>query len=259
MKLLLKIAYDGTSFCGYQVQPNCRTVQGELNSAAKQLFGCECDITGCSRTDSGVHALSFFATVEPKDDSAPKIPPFSVIRALNSILPSDISIKDAYSVNDEFHPRYDVVSKEYVYLLSNGNTKNPFLNKKALHLPKPLTDHQIELVNEACSFLLGSHDFTSFMAEGSKITDARREIYSSSLRFVDDSHELLVFKISGNGFLYNMVRIIVGTMLDIAYGKKAPSEVESIIQSKDRTKAGQTVPAHGLYLNKVKYPDNHIV
>ena len=258
MKLLLKIAYDGTGFCGYQVQPNCRTVQGELNLAAKQLFGCECDITGCSRTDSGVHALSFFATVEPKNASAPVIPPDSVVRALNSILPSDISIKAAYEVEDDFHPRYDVVSKEYVYLLSNDNTKNPFLDKKALQLPKPLTDRQIDLVNEASVHLLGLHDFTSFMAEGSKITDARREIYSASLKIVDGSRELLVFKISGNGFLYNMVRIIVGTMLDVAYGKKTPSQIESIILSKDRAKAGQTVPAHGLYLNEVKYPKNHI-
>lgn len=258
MKLLLKIAYDGTDFCGYQVQPGCRTVQGELNSAARQLYGCECNITGCSRTDSGVHALSFFATVEPKREDAPMIAVDAVERALNSILPFDIAIKGVYEVDDEFHPRYDVLSKEYVYLLSNGKSKNPFLHKKALQLPKPLSKKQIALFNDACVSLLGMHDFTSFMAEGSKITDARREIYSASLSSVDDKLELLAFKISGNGFLYNMVRIIVGTLLDVAYGKKSVCDIEEILLAKDRSKAGQTVSAHGLYLNRVIYPDTRI-
>ena len=258
MKLLLKIKYDGSGFCGYQVQPNTRTVQGELNRAASELFGCECAVTGCSRTDSGVHALSFFATIEPKSDSYNSIPTENVTRAINTLLPNDIGVVCAYQVEDTFHARYDVISKEYVYLFCD-NGKNPFLEKKALQLPKEITDEQLDRVNCACSYLLGTHDFTSFMAEGSKIVDATREIYSASIQRSDQIEGLLIFKISANGFLYNMVRIIVGTMLDVAYGKVMPPQIEHIIMQKNRALAGQTVAPYGLYLNKVIYNDPSIL
>ena len=259
MKLLLKIQYDGSGFCGYQVQPNVRSVQGELNRAAYELFRCDCNITGCSRTDSGVHALSFFATVEPKSTEHSNIPTRNVVRAFNSILPDDISVICAYEVDDNFHARYDVISKEYVYLMTDTNHKDPFFNKRALQLPRPLSDDQIARVNLACKQLVGEYDFTSFMSEGSKITDATREIYHASISRLSVPRGLIVFKISANGFLYNMVRIIVGTMLDVAYGKMEPDAIRFIIEQKNRSLAGQTVPPDGLYLKKVTYSDKNIM
>lgn len=257
MKILLKIKYDGSCFCGYQVQPNVRTVQGELNRAAFEIFGCECAVTGCSRTDSGVHALSFFATVEPRCDKHPIIPIRAIPRAFNTVLPNDVSVVCAYEVQDSFHARYDVISKEYLYLMSDSG-KDPFLNEKALQLSRPLSDEQIKRVNEACGFLIGEHNFTSFMAEGSKITDPTRNIYYASLNRAEYFGGILVFKVAANGFLYNMVRIIVGTMLDVAYEKLEPHDIAHIIKQENRALAGRTVAPHGLYLNKVVYQDTEI-
>ena len=257
-KILLKIQYDGSDFCGYQVQPQKRTVQGELNRVSAQLFGCECSVTGCSRTDSGVHARSFYACVEPCSDSSAHIPARSLSRAYNSLLPNDISVVRAYEVDRSFHPRYDVISKEYGYLFYDSESKDPFLNKRAYQLYRPLSSESLLDVNKACGYLVGTYDFTSFMAQGSKIVDPTREIYSAELFRYAPIENLYVFKISGNGFLYNMVRIIAGTMLEVACGKITPEIIPNIIEAKDRTKAGGTLPPYALYLNKVHYNDKNI-
>ena len=260
MKKLLKIRYDGTDFCGYQVQPDRRTVQGELNRALFTLIGCDCNVTGCSRTDSGVHACSFFAAVDRTDKREISIPSEKLPRALNSVLPDDISVLAAYDVSDGFHPRYDVIAKEYTYFLNNSGDSSPFLRNRAFTLIKPLTQEQINRVNEACGYLLGEHDFAAFMAEGSSVKSTVREIYYARLETSRDIYgeDLLAFKISGNGFLYNMVRIIVGSMLDVAYSRIRPQDIAEIINSADRSKAGRTVPPHGLYLTSVTYPDEKI-
>ena len=250
MKLLLKIKYDGADFCGYQAQPSKRTVQGTLNEAAYQLTGKQCNITGCSRTDSGVHALSFYCTVCPTDNSEISIPLANIPTAFNKLLPSDIAVAGAYYVPDDFHPRYDVKSKEYTYLFYNSAQKDPFMSDRALHLKKRLDSTAIDRMNEAARLLCATQDFRSFMAANSKITDTVRTIYSAEFYFDED---IIKFKIKGNGFLYNMVRIIVGTLLDVGYNKIQPADIKRIIDSKDRKNAGQTVSPAGLYLSSVEY------
>ncbi len=257
MKILLRIKYNGTNFCGYQVQPSKRTVQGELNRASEILFGCRCNITGCSRTDSGVHALSFFATVEAAEGKMNPIPSKNIPKALNNILPADISVISAFEVKDTFHPRYDVISKEYTYLFLNERHKDPFWEDRAYHLQKAISDEGVYLINHACAYLEGEHDFASFMAEGSKIVDTRRTIFYAKAEQCADmfGEDIIALRISGNGFLYNMVRIIAGTMLDVAYGRKEPESIISIINAKNRQAAGETAPACGLYLSYVEYPE----
>ncbi len=250
MKILLKIKYNGTSFCGYQVQPNKRTVQGTLNQAAAELTGKKCNITGCSRTDSGAHALSFYCTIEPCDYSDITVPLASLPSALNVLLPCDIAVEKAYYVPDSFHARYSVISKQYTYILYNSKQKDPFLANKVLHLQKKLDAEAIERMSLSLKYLCGTHDFRAFMAQNSKITDTVRTIYSAN---IEQSGDLIKIKISGDGFLYNMVRIIVGTLLDIGYGKKQPYEMKEIIEKRNRSLSGQTVSAHGLYLSSVVY------
>ncbi len=257
MKILLKIKYDGTEFFGYQVQREHRTVQGELNRVSARLFGVDCNITGCSRTDSGVHALSFYATVEPKSAAVGNIPISNIPRAYNSLLSDDVCVVAAFEVGDDFHPRYDVISKEYTYLLHNSQTRDPFLKNKALHLPKTISEEQISRMNQAAAHLCGEHDFVSFMSEGSNVQSTLRRIdyaFVENAGEVDDG-SMLAFRICGNGFLYNMVRIIVGTLLEVAYEKIQPDDIVKIINAKDRSAAAQTAPAHGLYLSKVTYQD----
>ena len=251
MKILLCIKYDGKAFCGYQVQNNKRTVQGELNLASLAVHGVKCNITGCSRTDSMVHAQCFYLTVEAKDGSELNIPTDKLTFAYNAHLPEDISVINAYRVDDDFHPRYDVINKEYTYLIHNSKIKDPFMSMRALHFPYDIDNLAIEKMRTAASYLIGEHDFCSFMASGSSVKDTVRRIDSVS---VEKNGDIIVFKISGNGFLYNMVRIIVGTLLDVALGKIDAQDVKIIIESKDRKKAGKTVAAHGLYLSNVTYP-----
>ena len=250
MKILLQIRYDGTDFHGYQVQQNARTVQGEFNLACLKLFGCECDVTGCSRTDSGVHALSFWLTVSRRDGKAITIPTDRIPTAFNSVLPSDISVTYAKKVEDLFHPRYDVKEKEYLYLINTNEIQDPFLRNYSYHLSRSITPNQIDNMNKAASFLVGEHDFASFMSEGSNVQSTVRTIYKAEFVLND---KMLEFRISANGFLYNMVRIIVGTLLDIGIKNKSPDEIKTILKKKNRSFAASTAPAQGLYLSRVEY------
>ena len=254
MKLFLKLAFLGTNYHGYQVQENGDTVQARLNAAAEQLFGFPCDVVGCSRTDSGVHAAAFCVTVAKRGEpSLPfTIPTDKVPVALNSLLPEDISILEAREVEDSFHARYDVVSKEYEYKIWNGPCKNPFLADRAHYLPKSISDETLEKMNFAASAFVGTHDFSSFMAQGSKITDPRHTVHCADLRREGD---MIIFRVAADGFLYNMVRIMVGTLIDVAQGRIAPDAVSAILSAKNRQLAGATAPACGLYLNKVFYKE----
>ncbi len=246
MKYLLTIAYDGRRYCGYQVQKNGVTVQEELCRAAEAVFGKPCPITGCSRTDSGVHAKDFKATLETEGD-APRIPPEKVAVAMNCHLPEDISVLSSREVSEDFHPRYDVTEKEYRYLIHNAPSRDPFFAGRAWHYPRPLND---ALMKEAAAFFVGEHDFAAFMASGSDVTDTVRQIYACR---VDREGDTVAVTVSGNGFLYNMVRIMVGTLVAVSEGKLTPSEVAAVIASRDRSRAGITAPACGLYLNRVEY------
>ncbi len=252
MKLLLKISFLGTNYCGYQVQPDKPTVQRELNEAASRIFGFDCDIVGCSRTDSGVHANEFFICVSKKGDNEIDctIPMKNVPLAFNSVLPDDISVLEARMVENDFHPRYDVKHKEYIYKIWNNPIKNPFYADRAYHVPQFYSDETVEKMNNAAQYLCGKHDFCSYMAQGSKIVDTNREIkYASVVREGD----FIIFKVAADGFLYNMVRIMTGTLLLVAQGKIESEDIQKITESKNRKNAGATAPACGLYLNKVEY------
>jgi tRNA pseudouridine38-40 synthase len=254
MKLFLKISFLGTHYCGYQVQNNAITVQQKMNEAAQKLFGFECDIIGCSRTDSGVHANEFCLTVSKKGEPSLEhsVPLEKIPTAFNSLLPDDISVIEASMVEDRFHARYDVKYKEYIYKIWNGTVKNPFLGDRAYHCPFHIGADAVEKMNLASKKFIGKHDFTAFMAKGSKITDATRTVLYAC---VYSEGETVVFKVTADGFLYNMVRIMAGTLLDISRGTFSPEDIDNIIASHNRGEAGATAPACGLYLNKVSYED----
>ena len=252
MKLLLTLSYLGTDFCGYQVQNNARTVQGELNAAAKALFGTECDITGCSRTDSGVHANCFCATVTERGLGGleTRIDVSRIPMAMNAHLPSDISVLSAKFVENDFHPRYDVQYKEYVYRICNTPVRNPFEEGRAWHIPFVYDEETVARMNEAANAFVGEHDFSAFMASGSSVESTVRHVKYARVERVGD---LINFTVAADGFLYNMVRIMTGTLVAVAQNRIKPDEIGAIIASKDRKNAGQTAPAEGLYLNRVVY------
>lgn len=253
MKLLIKIAYKGTAYGGYQVQNNAPTVQGELTRAAEELFGSPCDIVGCSRTDSGVHANGFCASVSFKGTTELKtaIPTEKIPLAFCAHLPEDISVLSARWVDGDFHPRYDVKYKEYVYRVWNRAERNPFIPDMCYHYPKKIDNDALERMNEAAKKFCGEHDFKAFMAKGGNENDTvRNVVYASVCR---DENGFIEFKVAANGFLYNMVRIMMGTLIAVAEGKISPTEIDEIIASGKREKAGMTAPPCGLFLNKVVY------
>lgn len=252
MKLLLHLSFLGTRYCGYQIQPNGVTVQQRLNEATKALFGYDCDIVGCSRTDSGVHANQFCITVAKKGTGSltTTIPTDRISLAMAQFLPEDISVTKAEMVPDEFHSRYDVKYKEYVYRIWNRAERNPFLSDRAWHYPRMISDESLRQMNEAAGHWAGTWDFSAYMAADSKVMDTVRTIYEAE---VTRDGDVIEFRVCANGFLYNMVRILMGTLIAVAEGKIRPEDIESITRSGDRRLAGITVPAHGLYLNRVVY------
>lgn len=252
MKIFLKLSFLGTAYCGYQVQENAVSVQRMLNEAAEKVFGFPCDIVGCSRTDSGVHAEEFCATVTEKKKAGieTSIPESRIPVAMNCFLPDDISVLEASFVPEEFHARYDVKYKEYVYRIWNGRVKNPFLADRMMFLPTPIGDEALARADEAAKAFVGKQDFRSFMASGSKITDTVRTVYHAQLSREGD---VITFRVAADGFLYHMVRIMAGTLVETLLGKRTPSEVREIVACCDRKQAGSTAPACGLYLHRVSY------
>ncbi len=250
-KILLTIAYDGTNYFGYQLQNDKPTIALVLNQSTKEVFGFDCNVTGCSRTDSGVHALCFCATVEPRNENDEiTIPVDKIPVALNTRMPSDVVVLEAKEVPKEFHPRYSVKSKEYIYKIHDSQIANPFYNNRVLEYGKSISDEGISRMNEACKHFIGKHNFDAFMSTGSKIENTERTVYSAEVKREGD---LVVFSVCADGFLYNMVRIMVGTLLKVESGKIMPSHIPEIILSKNRDKAGATSKASGLYLKKVCY------
>lgn len=245
MRYLLKICYDGTLYSGYQRQMNADTVGQRMFDALKKLFGSIQNMAGCSRTDSGVHANAFYITF----DTDLERDCVQIIKALNAILPVDIAVIDCCAVLPDFHARYNCLGKQYVYQIWNNKYRNPFYARYSLHVPYKIN---IVALNSIATDIVGTHDFSSFMASGSKIIDC--------VRTVTDAHferngDLIQFYVSANGFLYNMVRIMVGTFLDIEAGRLNKS-VPYIIHGRSRAYAGHTAAAHGLFLNKVFYDES---
>ena len=245
--ILLRLAYLGTAYHGFQVQNNAVTVQECIQNAVEAVFGYRAAVTGCSRTDSGVHANEFYCTV----DVDTKIPVNKIPSALNANLPADIAVYECFTVDEPFHPRYNVIYKEYLYRIRNAYQRNPFENNRAYHYPRSL---DIGVMNDAAAYFLGRHDFAGFMSAGSDITDTVREIKYFNVTKENDSGIVLI-RVAADGFLYNMVRILVGTLIYVSENKININDLNDIILSKDRSRAGITVPPHGLYLNKVVYGD----
>ena len=252
MKLLIYLSYLGTDFCGYQVQDDKRTVQGELTRAARELFLYDCDITGCSRTDSGVHANMFCATISKKGEDLleTRLSPERIILALNAHLPDDIRVYDAKWVDGEFHARYGVKHKEYIYRIYLGNKQSPFMSGRAWMYKKRLPDDAVEKMQKAAESFVGEHNFCAFMSQGSRVQSTVRCVKYASIEKIGDE---IIFKVAADGFLYNMVRIMVGTLIAVGEGKISADGIKDIIESRDRKNAGQTAPPEGLYLNEVIY------
>ena len=241
--LLLTIRYDGTEYHGWQVQKNALSVQEVLQNAIEKLYGSRIDVKGCSRTDSGVHANMYCLSYNAPFFAGE----YHTVSALNTFLPSDIRVYACKEVSDDFHARYSSKGKEYVYLVYNEKYQNPFYSRYSYHFRY---DVDIDLLNEAAKYFIGTYDFAAFCASSSDVEDTVRTIYDFK---IEKSGSLIKFYISGDGFLYNMVRIITGTLLMVSQGKISKEQIPLIIQSKDRKKAGKTAPARGLFLNKVFY------
>ena len=247
MKYFAKIKYLGTDFCGFQVQPDKRTVQGELCRALKEALGAPCRVTGCSRTDSGVHANEFCLTVECEGAT---VPPDKLPVAVAKYLPPDLSLYYAEEARPDFHPRYDVIGKEYLYRIVNSPIYDPFDFGRAWFIPRPIDENGISVMKTCAERIIGKKDFHCFMSEGSDVTDTVRHVF-----YIDISKNgnIIEVRICADGFLYNMVRIIVGSLVEAAHGRFSAEDFDKMIDSRDRSNAGMTAPAHGLYLNKVSY------
>ncbi len=240
---ILKIAYRGTNYCGWQVQPDKPTVQATVQSAIETAFETKIELTGCSRTDSGVHARGFVALASGE---LPQIPAEAFALAVNTKLPPDIAVTEVSYAKQGFHPRYDAKGKEYVYVVHNSKIRDPFTEEASWHFPRAI---DVEKANELCSEFVGKKDFCAFMAAGSKITETVREVkYFRAEREGDR----VIFTVAADGFLYNMVRIMVGTVVSAASGTKT-MPISEIIESRNRANAGITAPAKGLFLNRVFY------
>ncbi len=247
MRYFAKIKYLGTAFHGFQVQPCERTVQGVLSEALREALKCDVKVTGCSRTDRGVHANEFCITVDAEGST---VPPDKLPIAVSRFLPEDLSLFFAKECDVSFHVRYDVKEKEYLYRIINEKIYDPFEYGRAYFVPWDISNNGISRMRSAAEHFLGKKDFAAFMSEGSDVVDTVRNITALS---VTKSGRLIEIRISADGFLYNMVRIIVGTLLDVAFGRKEPSDIPLIINSHDRKMAGMTAPPEGLYLNSVTY------
>ncbi len=241
--LLLTISYDGSAYHGWQVQDNAVTVQEVFQSAVKKVFLDDIDIKGCSRTDSGVHANNFCLSFKTDKD----IPCENIIMALNTYLPKDIAVLSCVEKSEAFHARYDVKTKQYVYKVYNGKIRNPFLDKYAFHYRFPL---DADYLNREAQVFCGTLDFAGFCSAHSGVEDTVRTVKAFSVKREGD---MVYFTVEADGFLYNMVRIMVGTLLFVSEGKIKKGELSEVIESKNRKRAGKTAPPQGLYLNKVNY------
>lgn len=238
------LSYDGTNFSGYQIQPNKRTVQSTVEAVLAKLHkGTEVRVHASGRTDAGVHAKGQVVHF----DSSLAIPTDRWQAALNSLLPDDISVLSVEEAEEDFHARFDAVGKEYRYFLHLSKGRDPFLRNYAYHYTYPL---DLEAMKEAGSNLIGTHDFTSFCSSRTEVEDKVRTI--KEINFSID-HDILTLQFIGDGFLYNMVRILTGTLLEVGTGWRKPGEMAELLLKKDRALAGKTVPAHGLYLWQVFY------
>lgn len=240
----ITIEYDGSRYKGFQrLNDSENTIQGKIESVLGKMADEKIEIIGSGRTDMGVHAHNQVANFKTSSNLSIK----KINEYLNKYLPEDIVIKKVEEVEDRFHSRYNVKQKVYLYKINNSKTQDVFLRKYSTHIEKPL---DIELMKKASEHLVGEHDFTSFASSKSKKKSNVREIYSIT---INKNKDIIDIFVEGNGFLYNMVRIIVGALIDVGLHKKTPEDVKIMLDKKDRSEASDTAPAKGLYLYSVKY------
>ncbi len=242
-RYVIKLAYDGTNYHGWQMQINAHTVQAEITEKLSLLLQDSVSIIGCGRTDTGVHASEFYAHF---DAAYLKFELKDLIYKLNNFLPADIAIYDIFQVPLSFNARFNAISRTYRYYISL--IKDPFSKNTSYYFNCQL---DVEAMNRACLYLLNNADFTSFSKLHTQTTTNNCDVQYANFEMVDSN---LVFTIKANRFLRNMVRAIVGTLLEIGKGKIKPAAIEDIIRARDRSKAGFSVPAHGLFLERVLYP-----
>jgi len=243
-RIRLSVAYDGTNYHGWQIQANGITIESELNRCLSELLNEEIRVDGASRTDAGVHARCNIAVF----DTAARIPCDKISYALNQRLPEDIRIQKSEEAPQGWHPRYCESRKTYEYRIYRGEFPMPLKRLYALFIYYPL---DVEAMREAAVYLKGEHDFKSFCQLRAQTKTSVRTIYH--MEIIEEGEDL-VLRICGNGFLYNMVRIIAGTLIEVGQGKRAPAGIPAILAAKDREAAGPTAPAHGLTLVKYEFP-----
>lgn len=245
MRYLVNISYDGTNFYGFQIQNDVRTVEGELTNVISKILNEDIKIVGCSRTDRGVHANSFYFHFDSSKDLDLEKLKYSI----NSLINEDIIINNIYKVSEDFHARYSVIDKEYLYIINKN--KDIFNRNYELFYDKEI---DIDKLKEASKYLIGEKDFRSFTSDTLKDNTVRKINY---INIIEKDSKVYIY-INANGFLRYMVRNIIGLFLEINEGKKKIEDIQNIIDSKDRTKLGLCAPAKGLYLNKVNYSKTNI-
>lgn len=242
-RIMLTVAYDGTNYCGWQIQPNGETIEGVLNRCLSELLQEEIEVIGASRTDSGVHALCNIAVFDTKTS----IPPEKLSYALNARLPEDIKIQGSKEVEASFHPRHCDSRKTYEYRIYNAEFPMPV---QRLYSHFSYADYDITKMKEAAHYFIGTHDFKSFCSVDTQAENTVRRIESVEIQKTDNQ---ILIRVAGRGFLYNMVRIMAGTLMEVGKGRLEPQEIERILEAKDRSAAGPTAPACGLILTKYEF------
>jgi tRNA pseudouridine38-40 synthase len=244
MKIRLTVEYDGTSYCGWQIQPNGPTIQGELEEAARRLFGRSLRMAAAGRTDSGVHALGQVVCFDLDRDS---VDAEEVRRALDALTPEDIVVREAAVVSDGFDPRRSARRRTYLYQIWNRPTPQVFLRRYAWHLRQPL---DVGAMDAAAALLVGERDFSTFQAADCDADNPVRRIDRSTVRARDG---LVTYEVAATAFLRHMVRAIVGTLVEVGGGRRSIEEFAALVESRQRSLAGQTAPAKGLILVSVEY------
>lgn len=244
-RVMLIVAYDGTNYCGWQIQPNGNTIEGELNRALSELLGEKIIVSGASRTDAGVHSCGNVAVF----DTTARMPAEKMSYALNQRLPEDIVVQCSKKVPLDFHPRHVKSKKTYEYRILNREFRDPNRRLDTYFYYRYLDVHAMR---EAAGYLVGEHDFKSFCSIHAQVETTVRRIYALT---VDKKEDIITIRITGNGFLYNMVRIIAGTLIRVGTGEYKPEQIPEILAVKNREMAGPTAPAHGLTMIGIEYED----